>query len=84
MDGKEIVDRFNLALLQYETMDKHKVEKFGSLIQGFVGIKEKENCRIIPFQLSKESDVEQLRKYLLTLQTDFVGVSFVQHYIHYT
>ena len=75
---------FELALLQYFTIDKNICEKFGSLVQGFITVKIGDQAHIIPFTIIKAKDVDKLLEKVLKLETHFLGISIVQHYIHYT
>ena len=85
----EFKQHFEVSHLQYVTRDKHRCEAFGDLIQGFVGVKVGENARIIPFQFVLR-DFSKAIKEIVTLNesdivnSDYIGVSFVQHYIHYS
>ena len=49
MTQSEFNQKFDLGLLQYQTMDASKCERFGELIQGFVGVKEGNSTDILAF-----------------------------------
>lgn len=89
MTQSEFNQKFDLGLLQYQTMDASKCERFGELIQGFVGVKEGNSTDIFPFS-GIASQIPKIKALIwenfskIILASDFVGVSFVQHYIHYT
>lgn len=84
LSSKELKEHFELSLVQYMTIDKNKSEHFGSLVQGFFGIKKGEQAHIIPFEFSDDDSMQKVMSVLNDIQTDYFGVSFVQHYIHYT
>lgn len=89
MTQKEFNDRFDGALVQYQTIDKGKCERFGELYQGFVGVQNGGNAHLLPFS-GVASQLAEIRSMLWNdfhnriEKSDFLGVSFVQHYIHYT
>lgn len=90
MTFTEFKRHFNTCLMQYETIDRKRVERYGPLIQGFIGIKSKDGARVIPFMISHQDEIEKaiqesyamVKPWIESLS--FVGVSFVQHYIHYS
>lgn len=89
MTKAQFRSHFDLALTQYDTIDRPKCERIGPLLQGFVGVKNVEDAHIIPFSCTEShpnrlaDDIWILAKDLI-IKSDFIGVSFVQHYIHYT
>lgn len=85
----EFKHHFEISYLQYTTIDNRRCERFGDLVQGFVGVRVGENARIIPFQFVRR-DFSKALEEIVTLNesditnSDYIGVSFVQHYIHYS
>lgn len=79
----EIRLKFTLAFKQFVNIDYGKCEHFGTLVQGFVGCMKDGKAIIIPFTLTSYNDCETLIETLKDVK-DIEGISFAQHYIHYT
>lgn len=84
MTKDELIAKWRISIAQFETIDRPKTERFGTLVQGFFGIKKGKNCSIVPFVFYNETHIKKLEELVSTFKTDYLGVSFVQHYIHYS
>lgn len=80
---KELLDKFNTSLVQYLSTDKYKHDQF-SLIQGFLGVKVGNKKDIIPFVFYNKKSFNIVLNTVKKLKADYLGISFVQHYIHYS
>lgn len=84
LSKEELKKKWSIALAQYTTIDKNKCQHFGTLVQGFLGIKKKgDNINLIPFSFYDASTLKKIEELVERQETDFLGISFVQYYIHY-
>lgn len=76
--------KFEIALEQRLTIDANKCEKFGPFVQGFFAVKKDNDACIIPFVFYSEATLKKVKEAAKDYDKDTVGISFAQHYIHYT
>jgi len=88
LSKEELLSKWKLAFLQYQTIDKNKCEQFGTLYQGFFALRRiidgKEMCEICQFNFHNALTLHNIEEFISELETNFFGISFVQNYIHYT
>lgn len=81
---EKMLQSFEFAYTQRMTIDAEKCETFGGLMQGFFGLKDGDNARLVPFMFHDNETLHEVRKAIATFETSYFAVSFVQHYIHYS
>jgi len=84
---EEIRKKIELAFLQYDTIDRCKCERYGTLMHGILAVRKNKQDKIIPFHTTIDKAGE-LIDYLIDISleqnADELVVVFPQHYIHYT
>lgn len=83
LSKEKIIEEFTMAFAQYCSIDRSKADHFGTLVQGFIGMKKGEEAHIYPFAFKNKLDIDPFLNYISTIECESMGVSFVQYYIHY-
>lgn len=87
MSPEDDLKKFDLAYAQYTSIDAKKCEHFCNLVQGFLSFQKDKLLAIVPFEVKTKEEMTFLRDEIksgkFSNNGPLVGVSFVQHYIHY-
>lgn len=83
MTPEQLERTWNLALTQYMTIDKAKCHRIPPLVQGVFWLRRNRESKIVPFHYGDTMQAREVREALKKFKVDFLGVSFVQHYITY-
>ena len=83
----KFIPRNTLATMFDEAFEAYQQnqekEQFGTFTQGFFGVKDGNNCDIIPFAFHNEKQKEKVRDTFKNIRCTQVGISFSTGYCHY-
>lgn len=81
---KEIENKFNLAIMQYYSIDTCKCNVLKILIQGFIAYHKEDKASIYPFSFISEKEIKEGIEEFKQIECDKMSVNLVQHYITYS
>lgn len=88
MTKEQIQCNFADAITKYMTVDAKKHDQFGTLIQGFIGIKQGKKAHMFPFNATEPKDsvaiIDMICSKINLEEATHMGVSFVKQYMHYS
>jgi len=81
------LSRAQLTIIFDEALDVYKSspekETFGTMVQGFFGIKDGNNCKLLAFSWHNEKQQEKVKESFVKIKATQVGISFVKAYHHF-